>query len=318
MARERVFITGIGGFIGGQAARWLSRAGYDVAGCLRRPCDKSDSFETRLYAVNLPSPALREILTLERPDWLLHCAGPARVDRSLTHPDEDFQANVVVTEEVLGALAHSSPYTRVVLLSSAAVYGEPAELPISERTPTRPISPYGRHKLLCEELAREYQRRLGVSVTSLRVFSAYGPGLRRQVLWEIVRQTCQSPIITLGGTGEERRDFIYVDDLARVMGRLIERDAGGYEILNVASGTSVSIAEAAAISVKLLGVQRRVAFTGEDRPGFPKHWQADIRALSRLGLGEFMSLESGLRQFIPWAIRQLGGLHDSRVLAAAG
>lgn len=318
MGGVRVLVTGAAGFLGRHLGRCLVEAGYDVASCVRRAEDAAAAPGDRRYAVELPHASLAEIVAHERPEWLLHCAGAARVDQSLLHPETDFQANVAVTEHVLATLAARSPRTRFLFLSSGAVYGEPAELPITERTPPRPISPYGRHKLACEALAREHHRRTGAAVAILRVFSAYGVGLKRQVLWDICRKAAESPLVTLDGTGAERRDFIHVADVARIVLRIVERDAPECETLNVASGTSASIAEVASLLLQNLGTGRRVVFSGQSRPGFPRHWEVNVAPLAKLGLGDFMPLPRGLAEYAAWAAKELGGADARRAVAAAG
>lgn len=313
-----ILITGAGGFLGGQLAGQLDVLGYRVISCARRAPAPTQPAGARCYVTSFPDSSFERILQRESPDWLIHCAGPARVDRSFIDPEGDYFANVVVTQSVLDALAAQSPRTKVIFLSSGAVYGQPQELPITERTPARPISPYGHHKLACEALCHSHHRRTGATVAILRVFSAYGIGLRKQVLWDICEKARSSTVLTLDGTGRERRDFIHVDDLTRIVVFLMARHGPALDVLNVASGRSVSIAEIAHLIVRTLGTDYRVQFSGRSRPGVPPCWEVDVQSLAGLGMRQFVPFEIGLPDFVKWAVATQGGLDADRILAAAG
>lgn len=297
-----VVITGAGGFLGSRIGQYLGDAGHRVLS----------------FAERLPSEEFAGLLREWRPRLLVHCAGTSRVDRSFDQPAADFHNNVVVTESVLAALAATSPGTRFVFLSSAAVYGDPAALPISEQTPTRPISPYGHHKLLCEAIARKYHELSGISVAVLRVFSAYAPGLTKQVLWDIYQKSQHGKMIRLDGTGNERRDFVYADDIARVILRLARPDVPQWTVLNVASGQSIAICQLARDFLRMLGRSQRVVFSGVQRRGAPHAWEVDVTSLGELGLEPFVPLELGLARYAEWLRETDGGADANRVLAAAG
>ena len=132
----------------------------------------------------------------------------------MSDPGDDFRINTSMTFETLEAVRTQVPDCHFLLASSAAVYGEPPSLPVTEDAPLRPLSPYGFHKMQAEAMCREYAALHGLTTTALRIFSAYGPGLRRQVLWDICHKALTSPPVRLHGTGSESRDFVFVDDIA--------------------------------------------------------------------------------------------------------
>jgi UDP-glucose 4-epimerase len=302
MDSSSVLITGARGFLGSRIAEFLAAGGQHV---LR-------------FAGRLPSEEFAGLLRQWRPRLLVHCAGTSRVDRSFDQPAADFHDNVVVTESVLAALATASPGTRVVFLSSAAVYGEPADLPITEETPLRPISPYGHHKLLCEAICRKYHELSGVSVAVLRVFSAYGPGLAKQVLWDIYQKSQSSGVVRLDGTGAERRDFICADDIARLVQRLSRPEIPSWLILNVASGRSIEISELAAMFLRTMCRGNRIVFSGRSRRGAPRTWEVDVARLRTFGLESLVPLELGLDHYVAWLRQAEGGADANRILAVAG
>jgi UDP-glucose 4-epimerase len=254
--------------------------------------------------MDLPDPHLLDVLRSVRPDLVVHAASPAAVGWSLENPYGDFRGSVGVWAALLEAVRQSEVRPRVVFLSSAAVYGNPAQLPVAESLAPAPISPYGYHKHMCEQLAEYYVRLFGLAICSLRVFSAYGPGLKRQVLWDICRKLHGSQTIELSGTGEESRDFIHARDVARAVACVSERAAFQAEVYNVAGGRATTIAELAAGVAALFGPNHGVRFDGQRREGDPLFWQADIGRIAALGFRCTVSLDEGLREYVAWAKRE--------------
>ncbi len=217
MLRQTLMVTGAGGFIGRAITESLCRERYRVVACVSPNSTVKFTRGIPVYRMSLPNEHLGDLVARERPRWLIHCAGSASVGASLQDPTQDWKANVGVTSELYGALAKYSPETNVVFMSSAAVYGQPSVLPITEATPVAPISPYGLHKRTCELIGSDYERRFGMKCINLRIFSAYGPGLQKQVLWDIYRKATAASTVLLDGTGQETRDLIHVNDIARLI-----------------------------------------------------------------------------------------------------
>ncbi len=313
-----VMVTGAGGFLGRAIVRSLCHQGFRVVAC-PSPNTASEACDGHLVCrLRLPNPRLARLVAAERPDWLIHCAGTSSVLSSVHDPAQDWYQNVGVTQFVYDILGEHSPQTRVIFLSSAAVYGQPMDLPVTERTPCAPISPYGHHKLACEQLGAERRQRDGLRVTNLRIFSAYGMGLRRQVLWDIYQKAMRSPTVVLDGDGSETRDFVHVRDVTRVIQFLLTSQGEPVELLNVASGTSITIARLAETFLGHLGLSRRLRFSGVLGTGVPSRWTVDTSPLQRYGLSASVSMSEGLGEYARW-LQQLGGeVYAGRTLAAAG
>jgi UDP-glucose 4-epimerase len=207
---------------------------------------------------------------------------------------------------VLEAIRRHAAECRVVLLSSAAVYGDASQSPTPETTPTAPISPYGFHKLICEFMLREYNQVFGIGGCSVRLFSAYGPGLRRQVIWDICRKASNGQPVLLDGTGSETRDFLYVDDIALGIARVIDKAAFGGECYNLASGVETSIRSLAQRVVLSLGTQNEIRFSGVVRDGDPHRWWADISRIKLLGFHPSVAIDEGVGRYVDW-FRRHGG-----------
>jgi UDP-glucose 4-epimerase len=294
----KVLITGAGGFVGSNLARYLAGKSYHVVALTT--CDDSSPVVNTHYVLRLPDTRLHTIMREEQPDWVIHCAGRGSVQWSFAHPEDDFAQNVALTEFVLDTVGRNSPASKVVFISSGAVYGDPATLPITEQTPPRPISPYGFHKVIGELICRKHAAITGIPVTILRVFSAYGPGLRKQVLWDVAQKARATTNIVLDGTGEEMRDFIYIDDLCQAVQLVMHGSNFDANVINVASGESVTIAQLAHLMLAAIGDGWSVRFAGAARPGDPLAWRADVETLRRLGMRSWLPIDVGVRRYVDW------------------
>jgi len=284
-------VTGGHGFLGSYVQSALAQRGEVVAA--GRP------------DVAIPSADFDRMLQSVRPELVVHCAGPASVAASVADPGSDFEASVVVTSELLDRLCRLPRRPRVVFVSSAAVYGNPSFFPVDENATPGPVSPYGRHKLECEQLLRDFHEAHELPSVSLRVFSAYGEGLRRQILWDVCVQALSRGEVRLHGSGSETRDFVHAHDVARALTTVVDAARFEAEVYNVASGIETSIARLATLLVDALGVEARISFNGVSRPGDPTRWRADLGLIEALGFRPSVELDEGVHSYAGWASREL-------------
>lgn len=262
----KIFITGASGFLGGSIAAAATSRGHVV---------------TRANRADLA--AIDERLGAALPDVIVHAAGSASVAASIRDPAADFEASVITWAKLLDAVRRSGQSPRIVFLSSAAVYGSPERLPITEGAAIAPISPYGFHKAACELVGREHAACFGLDVTVARLFSVIGPSQRRLLVWEIAAQASgPSRDIVLQGTGDETRDYLLDEDVASAILALADRPfaAGRFEALNLASGVEVSIATVARLVRDRVAPHKAIRCLGRPRPGDPPRWRADTTAIS--------------------------------------
>ncbi len=306
MKAKTVVILGAGGFLGRYLQAEFATASYQVVG-VDRSFASSESILQGVQRCSLAlggpdasEPELRELLQKYAPELLIHAAGLASVPLSVANQEIDFFSHVVLTDRILRAVAAEAPRCRVVYLSSAAVYGQPEDLPIREAAAIHPISPYGFHKRMAELLLERAVRCDGVAGVSARIFSAYGRGLQRQVVWEACAQAVRLGQVELQGTGRETRDFIHGRDVARAIRILAEKSAGVGEAVNVASGVETSIREVAEGAARL-GGSREAKFAGQQRVGDPERWVADISQIREMGFAPAVSFAEGLAEVFHWA-----------------
>ncbi|AFY46218.1 nucleoside-diphosphate-sugar epimerase [Nostoc sp. PCC 7524] len=301
-----VLVTGASGFIGRYVVHHFTRMSWTVVGIGKSSPENAPLSNLQAYhCLELPNNELNNLLEKYRPDLLIHCAGRASVNLSMTVPQEDFYANTVLTFEVLNSLRTCVPQCRFIFLSSAAVYGNPSSRPVREDEEPCPISPYGFHKWQSEKLALEFAKVYDLSTASIRIFSAYGAGLRRQVLWDICHKVIQENSLILRGTGTESRDFIHALDIAKAI-EIVATTAPMYgEVYNLASGRETTIKHIANLAIDALGYDCVPQFDGSIPSGIPINWQADITKLQSLGFEPSVVLEKGVQAFANWCKAEL-------------
>src|SRR5262249_45379081 len=152
----------------------------------------------------------------------------------------------------------------------------------------------------CEQLCSEFAAIYGLKAASLRVFSAYGPGLRRQVIWDICSKLLHDPEPIFQGTGKESRDFVHAADVARAVWQVAITALLEGESYNVATGCETTIAELTDQIGRLLSLRRPIRFDGRIPPGMPSRWRADISKLGGLGFQPAISLKQGLTEYVAW------------------
>ncbi len=306
-----VLVCGAAGFLGRAFVARLSSTKEVVVGLDREAPENAPLASMSRYIMG---DALqldwRQILDDVRPAQLVIALGRASVPQSFEDPDADFREGVLVSQRILEAARNVGDPPCVLVLSSAAVYGNPSVLPVAEDAPLRPISPYGIHKEMLEMLCREYAEMHGLLISVARIFSAYGPGLRRQILWDLLHRLRGPGPVVLRGSGSESRDFLHVRDVAEALALLMQEcrlaPAGTLLIRNVGSGQETSIRELGEMILRVMDQPLdRLVFGGETDSGAPSNWRADIGRLEALGFSPSIDLEEGVAQYCRWASLEL-------------
>ncbi|MBP2434189.1 NAD-dependent epimerase/dehydratase family protein [Bradyrhizobium elkanii] len=303
--RMIVWVTGANGFIGRYLAHALAGAGRAVHGVGHGALDAVEARRLGLAswtngeidAANLNALAAAHGL----PTHVFHLAGASSVGVSIERPFEDFSRTVVSTARLLEWLRGSAPNCAVIAASSAAVYGADHFGPIPESAIPTPMSPYGQHKFMMEQLCRSYAQSFGIRCTIVRLFSVYGPNLRKQLLWDICsRLEARELVLTLGGTGNEIRDWTDVRDVARLLASIADPSQESFRVINGGSGRGTSVADIAAGLIRQWGSNTVVRHSGVSRPGDPVSLLADDAMLRQVGFDWRISLDQGLADYVAW------------------
>jgi UDP-glucose 4-epimerase len=300
-----VLITGGYGFLGRAVAQKFKSEGYRVVGIGRGrwPLEeaRNSGFDRWLDA----GVSVSSLMTLDDHfDTVVHCAGNGSVGYSLSNPLQDFYKTVQGTAELLEYLRLKESRAVIVYPSSAGVYGATDDRPILESDPPNPISPYGYHKKIVEDLLEMHSRTYGVRVAVIRFFSIYGPGLTKQLLWDAsgrLRSGENGEPAVFWGTGEETRDWIHILDAANLV-LAAARSAEGFTVLNGAGGNRVTVSEILHLLKSALGSSVAIAFNGGVREGDPRFYHADISRAQALGWTPSVRLSEGIRSYVDWLI----------------
>jgi UDP-glucose 4-epimerase len=301
---QTVLVTGAAGFIGSHVVELLLAQGRRVIAV-----DVAD--ETPNLAAQRGDPRLSIVtadlrgdfaaaLADRRPDAVVHLAAQISVPRSLEDPIADLDLNLRATVRLLQWSA-SVGARRLVFASSAAVYGEPARMPVSEDMADQPSSPYGASKRASELYLGCLGPALGVETAALRLFNVYGP---RQdpgspysgVISQFIARARERAPLRVLGDGRQTRDFVYVGDVARAFARALDVPKLGGLVCNIGTGVSVSIAGLAAAVSTAAGSASPIVH-GPARAGDIAHSRAECsRAHDRLGFAAEVPLAEGLRR----------------------
>jgi UDP-glucose 4-epimerase len=245
----RTLVTGGAGFIGSHLVDSLVADGAevhvldDLSTGSRRNLAMALARGARLHVADVTDgTAVATVARDVRPDVVFHLAAQIDVRRSVCEPAADAWVNVAGTATVLEA-ARQAGARRVVLASTAATYGDPECVPITEQTATRPTSPYGVSKLAAEAYMRLYERVHGVSTAALRLANAYGPRQDPHGEAGVVAIFCDAAATgrtaTIFGDGLQTRDYIYVADLVAAFRAAGESTATG--VFNIGTGEETTL-----------------------------------------------------------------------------
>lgn len=286
----KIIVLGARGFIGSNIVSLFEQKVYKINTLTR---DEFNNFEILKSSVR-------------HCDIVINCIGSANVGFSYMNTFGDFESNVEAVRKILEILKEQNlKHVKFINLSSASIYGNPQHLPVKESHPIQPLSPYGFHKTMAELLLKEYSQCFGLKTLSLRIFSAYGNGQKKLLLWDLHEKIQNSNgKIFLYGTGNESRDFIHIKDVAQQISLAIDHADFSGEAINVANGVEVKISEVVELYQKFFPKMFDFEFNGEERLGDPKNWCADISMMRNWGYESKVGIELGIKNYINWAVSQ--------------
>jgi GDP-4-dehydro-6-deoxy-D-mannose reductase len=313
----RVLITGITGFAGSHLAEHLVASGHEVHGLAHEdpPFANLAAIKGRvsIHAGDITRlEDVRSALAASRPDAVVHLAGQAVPTVASADPIAAVQLNVLGTSALLTALEQLAT-TRLVIASSADVYGAPERIPVTEDAPLRPANVYAATKVAAEALSREFGARHGAPVVILRPANQNGPrqhpGLAASAFAKQIAEAevgLAEPVVRHGRL-DAQRDFLDVRDMARAYAVALAMDESG--TFNVGSGKAVAIAEILDTLIGLARIPVRAELDpGRVRGGDPTRLALDAtRFRQRTGWSPRISLVASLRDTLDFwrsAVRQ--------------
>jgi len=304
---EVVWVTGGRGFIGKNLSSYLAKQGNQVLGlghgALHPELSKDFNFGIS-YWVNgeIEESNLRQLLEKSgQPDFIYHLAGGSSVSLSIQAPAEDFRRSVSTTAALLEWIRGNVPETKLVISSSAAIYGNSHKGSILEDGCFTPYSPYGFHKRASELLCQSYAHNFGLKIAIVRLFSIYGPGLTKQLLWDLCHRLQKSPqTLELQGTGNEIRDWLFIEDAIQILIAAAQKASCTPFIVNGGTGISTSVYDVATTLCEAWVESPQIKFSGKQRSGDPFSLIADTQRLHNLGFVAKYKLAEGIEKYVRW------------------
>ena len=315
---KTVAVTGAGGFIGSHVVERLLAEGARVRAMLRYTSRGQRGCLEHLDAEALAGVALthgdvrdfdavREFL--RGADVVFHLAALIGIPYSYEHPQEVIDTNIIGTTNVLLAARELGTIGRVILTSTSEVYGSALRIPMDEEHPLQAQSPYSATKIAADALGLSFHRSFGLPVAIARPFNAYGPRQSaRAVIPAIITQALAGGPLRLG-TLDTTRDFTFVEDTARGFLAVAASDAALGEVVNLGSGTEVSIRDVVANVGAIVG--RELTVEGDEQRMRPAKSEVSrlhsdsSKALRLAGWRAEVPLEQGLRRTTEWIQRYM-------------
>ncbi len=308
MARQYL-VTGVAGFIGSALACALLERGERVRGIDNFATGKRENL-ARMRGLEFIEGDLGEAAAARAAcagvEVIFHEAAIPSVPRSVADPVANNRANVDATVSLLVA-AKEAGVKRVIYAASSSAYGNSPTLPKREDFLPAPLSPYAVAKLAGEHYLAAFHACYGMTTVSLRYFNVFGPyqdanSAYAAVLAKFITSMLAGEAPVVHGDGEQSRDFTYIDNVvqANLLAAAAPADAVAGQMMNVATGSRISLNQVIGVLRRLLGYSGEVRY-GPPRTGDVKHSLADIaRAQTLLGYHPHVSFEQGLALTVDW------------------
>jgi UDP-glucose 4-epimerase len=294
-------ITGAAGFLGSALANQLAREGHLVRGLDDLSSGEPQVLFDDVHFTRGDVNDRPKLWTLMQDiDCVYHLAARVRVAESLLYPREYTDVNVGGTVSLMEAMRDVG-VRRVVLASSGAVYGDQQEQPLREDAPPFPRSPYAVSKLAAEYYVRTIGSLWGIETVCLRIFNAYGPGQHLPpshppAVPNWLRQAVRGGSLVVHGSGQQTRDFIYVNDVVRALIAAATAPDVDQLVINVGSGQETSMRELARLVIDVAGSQAEILYSPRNDTGVSRMCADTNLANKMLGFKARTSLQDGLRQ----------------------
>lgn len=308
----RILVTGAAGFIGSSLSERLLALGHEVAGidCLtdyyspdvkRRNIEavlqhsRFTFFEQDLLDADLPG-------LLDGCDVVFHQAAQAGVRASWGRDFEIYTNNNVLATQRLLEAAKGLPIQRFVFASSSSVYGDARNIPVTEDEPVHPLSPYGVTKLAAENLCLLYHKNFGVPAVALRYFTVFGPRQRPDMAFHrFIKAMLRDEPIPVFGSGEQTRDFTFIDDAVNANVLAMEKGRNG-SVYNIGGGSRISLNRAIELLERIVGKKAKRDQSSAQKGDVLHTWADTTRAQTELGFVPRHDVQEGLRQEFEWLV----------------
>lgn len=291
--KQKVLITGIDGFIGKHLGEFLLKNGYYVIGIGKSKKNENKNYASEFYTVDLLN--LKPINVFKNIDFIIHLSAITEYNKICENPELALKFNLLSTFN-LANLYINSKAKNFIYPSSGKVYGYPQYLPLDEKHFLQPFNFLGKYKKMGEEILEYFHQISEKNFTVLRIFNVYGPGQKQSFfIPKIIKQIQNNNAVTIGNIND-KRDYIFIDDLIEAFKIILKTNLKGYNIFNVGSGETYSIKEILNIIKKITNKKFKVNINKNDKRKFEaKEEKANIDKLSQIGWRSQVNIFKGLR-----------------------
>lgn len=298
----KILVTGGAGFIGSHISRMLLDQGHQVVVYDNLSTGRIENLDKRSLFIQgdlANEPLLTS--TLNGNDAVIHMASSIEVSESVKHPLSFTENNVLGTIHLLESMKKAG-VKKIIFSSSACVYGTPKKLPIDESASLAPDNPYGATKVSMEAFISSYFKTDGIEATILRYFNPYGPGEMHDpethAIPNFVKSALEKKPIPLYWKGEQIRDFIYIEDLARA--HISVLDLSGWNVFNVGTEKGVKVADVVKTLEDILGYKLEINDLGERAGDVRANYASSKKLRKETKWKPRYSLREGLEKTVKW------------------
>lgn len=291
---KKILITGVYGFLGSFLASKLNK-NYKIYGIGRSSGSNVLKNCSKIVPQNLSLRSLSE--NFSDIDQIIHCAGTGDVKKLIKKNSFSELSSI---KSVLEFIRLFNPKAKLIYISSASVYGDLYKVKIRENYKVRPISNYAKLKVLSENLCRNYSNKFNISVVILRVSSLYGQGLKKQIIYDATTKITNKNRIFLG-TGNEKRDFLHVSDMAILINKIIKKNLHIFEIYNCGSQQIFTIRSIISKLEKIIKKKINPIFNHSFISLNPRILKIDTGKIAKMyNWYPKIKIEKGLRDYYSW------------------
>ena len=248
MSCHNFLVTGGAGFIGSNMVDFLINLGHNVIIVDNLTTGKKDNLnpKAKFYNLDLYFDKIDELL--QSIDYVIHMAALPNVQQSIDQPLFTTEHNLSATIRLLNSIRKFPNIKKLVFSSTSAIYGNPIEFPVKETFNPNPLSPYGLQKLCSEQYIKMFTELYGINAVCLRYFNVFGnrmtsEGAYKSVISIFMNQYNEGKPLTITNDGNQRRDFINVNDVVIANYLACLKNTGNFDIFNVGYGENISVKE---------------------------------------------------------------------------
>ena len=297
-----VLVTGGAGFIGSHVVRFLLEDGYQVKVVDNLSRGNKESVDSRAELIVADINNSKKVKeALKGVDAVIHMAGLIVVPESVKDPIKYCENNVIGEVSLIESMRKAG-VKKIIFSSSACVYGTPDKLPIKEDAPVRPDNPYGASKASIETFLQTYNVIHGFDSIILRYFNPYGPGEEHvpetHAIPNFIKATLAKKPIPLYWQGEQIRDFIYIEDLARA--HIDVLDQKGYQVFNIGTEKGIKVKDVISEIFKIVGYEVPIKDLGERLGDVHANFASSEKLKKAVGWRPKVELKDGLKRTVDY------------------